>query len=138
MKGWMNVDADALAESFCLKMESGSEKAITEGALVEAVEVSLLIDGKRIPSHYAHKTQSYVQGKKHRKYLQEKHEWDDETWTRCSLDLPALKSAFLTLDPIKCISCSKRIHGWLNTGNRSRRYHRRQRKHTVAQDARHL
>jgi len=114
MKGRMNVDADALAETFRLKMESGAEKTVTEGALVEAIEVALLINGKRIPSHYAHKIQSCVQGKKHRKYLQEKHEWNDETWN--SLDLQALKSAFLTLDPLKRISCSKRIHGWLNTG----------------------
>jgi len=74
----MNIDADALAKSFCLKMESGAEKTVTEGALVEAIEVSLLIDGKCLPSHYAHKIWSYVQRKKHRKYLQEKHEWNDK------------------------------------------------------------
>jgi len=74
----------------------------------------LLIDGKCIPSHYAHKIHSYVQGKKHRQYLQKQHDWDDKTWK--NLDLLALKSAFLMLDPIKRISCSKRIHGWLNTG----------------------
>jgi len=56
MKGRMNVDANALAESFRLKMESGAEKTVTEGALVEAIEVALLINGKRITSHYAHKT----------------------------------------------------------------------------------
>ena len=32
------------------------------------------------------------------------------------MDFSALKSAFLTLDPLKQISCSKRIHGCLNTG----------------------
>jgi len=63
---------------------------------------------------YAHKICSHVQQKKHRKYLQKRHKWDDKTWN--SIDLLALKSAFLSLDPIKCVSCSKQIHGWLNTG----------------------
>ena len=48
------------------------------------------------------------------KLLQEKHEWSDAVWK--SLDLNSLKIAFLTLDPVKCISCSKRIHGWINMG----------------------
>jgi len=114
MKGCMNVDADAMAESFQQKMESGTEWPIKEGAMVKAVAVSLLINGKHIPSHYAHKICSYVQGENHRQYLQKRHDWDDKTWK--SLDLLALKSAFLMLDPIKHISCSKRLHSWLNTG----------------------
>jgi len=40
--------------------------------------------------------------------------WDDETWN--SIDVQALKSAFLFLDPIKHDSCFKLIHGWLNKG----------------------
>jgi len=60
-KGRMNVDAYALAESFWLKMESGQVKPITEGGLVDAVEVTLTIEGRRVPSHYAHKIHSHVQ-----------------------------------------------------------------------------
>jgi len=50
-KGCMNVDADALADIFRLKMESGQVKPITEGGLVDAVEVTLTIEGRRVPSH---------------------------------------------------------------------------------------
>jgi len=72
----MNVDTDALAKSFHFKMESGQEQPITKGALLMVVEISLLIEGKCIPSHYAHKIHSYIQGMKHQQYLQQQHEWD--------------------------------------------------------------
>jgi len=40
------------AESFWLKMESRQEKHIApKGVLVEAVKVTLLVDGKCVPSH---------------------------------------------------------------------------------------
>jgi len=67
-------------------------------------------------SHHTMPTRSghMLKGKKHQKYLKNSHKWDDEPWI--SIDLQALKSAFLTLHLIKQVSCSKRIHGWLNTG----------------------
>jgi hypothetical protein len=66
-----------------------------------------------------HKLRVHVQGKKHRKYLQQKHEWSDDEWN--SVDWKGLKDAFLGLDPMKRISCSKWIHGWLNTGDQKAR-----------------
>jgi len=51
MKGHMNVDADALAKSFCLTMESGQDKQpTTKRDLVMAVEVSLLIEAWQMHS----------------------------------------------------------------------------------------
>ena len=112
--GRLNVDADSLAEKFRLRMEEGLDAPIKEGALIPSVAVSLSVDGVRIHSHYSHKIRVHIQGKKHQKLLQEKHEWSDAVWK--SLDLNSLKIAFLTLDPVKRISCSKRIHGWINMG----------------------
>jgi len=100
-------------------MECGQEQTITKGTLEMAVEVPLSIEGKCIPSHYAHTIHSYIQRKKHWQYLQQQHEWDDATWS--SLDLLALKGIYLMLNPIKRISCSKWIHGWLNTGKQKSR-----------------
>jgi ribonuclease HI len=114
MAGRMNVDADSLAESFRSSMTEEPFLPIRQGLENPLTAVTLLIDGVRISSHYSHSIRSSIQKKKHRSYLQEKHEWSDTVWH--ALDLDALKSAFLTLDPIKRISCSKRIHGWLNTG----------------------
>ena len=91
------------------------------GALIPSVAVSLSVDGIWIHSHYSHKIRVHIQGKKHQKLLQEKHEWSDAMWK--SLDLNSLKIAFLTLDPVKHISCSKRIHGWINTGEQNPRFH---------------
>jgi len=112
--GRLNVDADRLAEAFRLRMEEGLEVPIKEGTLISSTEVTLSVNGIRINSHYSHKIRVHIQGKKHRKLLQKKHEWSDTVWK--SLDFKSLKNAFLTLDPIKRISCSKRIHGWINTG----------------------
>jgi hypothetical protein len=114
MAGRMNVDADSLAESFRLRMTEDTFLPIRQGLENPLTAVTLLIDGVRISSHYSHLIRSTIQKKKHRSYLQEKHNWSDTVWH--AIDLDALKSAFLTLDPIKRISCSKRIHGWLNTG----------------------
>jgi hypothetical protein len=114
MAGRMNVDADSLAESFRSRMTEDTFLPIRQGLENHLTAVTLMIDGVRISSHYSHTIRSTIQKKKHRSYLQEKHKWSDTVWQ--AIDLDALKSAFLTLDPIKRISCSKRIHGWHNTG----------------------
>ena len=114
MAGRMNVDADSLAESFRCRMTEDTFRPIRQGLENPLTAVTLLIDGVRISSHYSHSIRSTIQKKKHRSYLQEKHKWSDTDWQ--AIDLAALKSAFLTLEPMKRISCSKRIHGWLNTG----------------------
>ena len=119
LPGRMNVDADYLAERFRKLMEEGKELPIQEGSHLAEAGVSISVDGTRINSHYMHKLRVHVQGKKHRKYLQQKHEWSDDEWN--SIDWKGLKDAFLGLDPMKRISCSKRIHGWLNTGDQKAR-----------------
>jgi hypothetical protein len=50
-----------------------------------------------------------------RAYLQDRHDWDNDTWN--SIDWKeGLKSGFLLLGPLKRIKTSKSMHGWLNTG----------------------
>jgi hypothetical protein len=112
--GRMNIDADSLAKHFRQHMANGQFQPIQQGLNNPLTAVTLKIDGLCIPSHFSHRLRSTIQRVKHRQYLQEKHRWPDTVWE--TLDFSALKSAFLTLDPIKRISCSKRIHGWLNTG----------------------
>jgi hypothetical protein len=95
-------------------MMDGIVQPLQQGLQSSLTAVTLSIDGIRIPSHYSHQIRSTIQKRKHHQYLQDKHGWTDAVWN--TIDFLALKSAFLTLDPIKRVSCSKRIHGWLNTG----------------------
>jgi hypothetical protein len=143
MPGRMNVDVDSLANRFRLQMAKGLFPPIPQGLHNPLTAVTLLIDGIRIPSHYSHRIRTSIQGKKHRQYLQDKHDWSDTIWK--SLDLVALKSAFLTLDPLKRISCSKSIHGWLNTGSQKQHIspqatdaHKCPRCHTVPETQQHI
>jgi len=55
-----------------------------------------------------------MQGKKHKKHLQKKFKWSEKEWN--SLDWANIKTAFLLIEPIKQIQCSKQMHGWLNVG----------------------
>jgi hypothetical protein len=112
--GRMNIDADSLAEHFWHQMANGIIPPLPQGLNNPLTAITLMIHGVCIPSHYSHRIRSTIQKAKHRQYLQDKHDWSDDVWT--TVDFGALKSAFLTLDPIKRVSCSKRLHGWLNTG----------------------
>ena len=73
----MNVDADILAKQFWQHLEQDQEKLIREGVPIPSTQVALIIDGKQIMSHYVHKIWAFIQGKKHQKYLQEKHKQVD-------------------------------------------------------------
>ena len=117
--GRMNCDADELATKFRLRMEDGEVEPIQEGYRVEEADVTISIGGMRIQGHYSHKIRSSIQGAKQRDYLQKKHEWSDEVWD--SIDRGALKGAYLSLGPMKRLQCSKRIHGWLNTGRQKKK-----------------
>ena len=112
--GRMNIDADHLAERFRRRMAAGEFSPLPHGLNNPLTAVTLKIHGICIHSHFSHRLRSTIQKVKHRQYLQDRHRWSNEVWD--TMDFSALKSAFLTLDPLKRISCSKRIHGWLNTG----------------------
>jgi hypothetical protein len=77
------------------------------------MEVGITVNGMKVTSHILHQIWLHIQGSKHRKYLQVKHEWDNATWN--SIDWKGLKSGFLSLGPLKRVKTSKSIHGWLNT-----------------------
>jgi hypothetical protein len=113
--GWMNCDADWIANNFCLQMESGEVRPIQEGFFESSANVGLIVNGVRITSHYLHKMLLHTQGSKQQKYLQDKHGWPDKAWN--SIDWKELKGAFLSLGPLKRIKTSKSIHGWPNTGH---------------------
>jgi hypothetical protein len=111
----MNVDADSLAKRFRHNMATGIHPPLTHSLTNPLTAVTLKINGICVSSHYSHRIRSTIQHAKHRQYLQERHTWSNTTWG--TMDFCALKSAFLTLDPIKRVSCSKSLHGWLNTGS---------------------
>jgi hypothetical protein len=113
--GRLNCDADGLAEKFRALMDMGDVKMVKEGFFSNSIGVGIKVGGVRITSHVLHKIRLNIQGRKHQKYLQDKHDWDTQTWN--SIDKKALKSSFLSLGPLKWIKTSKSIHhGWLNTG----------------------
>jgi len=87
----MNVDADALAESFCHRMEAGFDPPKKDSWLVPLVDVSVLVKGCRLTSHYSHKIRVHIQGKKHQHHLQKKFEWSNRDWN--SLDWSNIKAA---------------------------------------------
>ena len=97
--GRMNMEADEIAKAFWIKMQEGGGSWKKEGVWCPSTKVSLLIEGSQIQAHYAYWIRSHVQGKKHRNYLQNCHDWDNETWD--SINFLALKSAFLTLGPLQ-------------------------------------
>jgi hypothetical protein len=63
------------------------------------MEVGIYVDGVKVTSHILHQIWLKIQGAKHRKYLQEKYDWDDVTWD--SIDWKGIKSGFLSLGPFK-------------------------------------
>jgi hypothetical protein len=111
--GRMNCDADKMAEKFRKLMDDGDVKALKEGFFTDLMEVGITVNGVKATSHILHQIRLHIQGSKHRKYLQVKHEWDNATWN--SIDWKGLKSGFLSLGPLKQVKTSKSIHGWLNT-----------------------
>jgi hypothetical protein len=113
--GRMNCNANKMAEKFRKLMDDGDVKALKEGFFTDSMEVGITVKGVKVTSHILHQIRLHIQGSKHRKYLQEKHEWDNATWN--SIDWKGLKSGFLSLGPLKRVKTSKSTHGWLNTGS---------------------
>jgi hypothetical protein len=94
--GRMNCDADKLAEKFQKLMDKGTVKALKEGFFIDSMEVGISVDGVKVTSHILHQIRLKIQGAKHRKYLQEKYDWDHVTWD--SIDWKGIKSGFLSLE----------------------------------------
>jgi hypothetical protein len=113
--GQMNCDANKMAKKFRNLMDDGDVKALKEGFFTNSMEVGITVKGVKVISHILHQIRLHIQGSKHRKYLQDKHEWDNATWN--SIDWKGLKSGFLSLRPLKRVKTSKSMHGWLNTGS---------------------
>jgi hypothetical protein len=99
LRGRMNCDADKMAEKFWKLMDDGDVKALKEGFFTDLMEVGITVNGVKVTSHILHQIQLHIQGSKHQKYLQVKHEWDNATWN--SIDWKGLKSGFLSLGPVK-------------------------------------
>jgi hypothetical protein len=62
--GQTNCDADQIANNFCLQMESGEVRPIQEGLFESSANVSLIVNGVCITSHYLHKMCLHIQGSK--------------------------------------------------------------------------
>jgi hypothetical protein len=105
----MNCDANKMAEKFRKLMDDGDARPLREGFFMDLMEVGITVNGMRVTSHIPHQIRMHIQGSKHCKYLQDKHEWNSINWK-------GLKSGFLSLGPLKCIKTLKSMHGWLNTG----------------------
>jgi hypothetical protein len=88
-----------MAEKFRKLMDDGDAKALKEGFFTNSMEVGITVKGVKVTSHILHKIRLHIQGSKHHKYLQDKHEWDNATWN--SINLKGLKSGFLSLGPLK-------------------------------------
>jgi hypothetical protein len=113
--GWLSCDAGKLAEKFWVLMDNGDVRALKEWFFTDSMEVGIEVDAIKVTSRLLHQIWMHIQGSKHRKYLQDKHEWDyDAMWN--SIDWKGLKSGCLSLGPLKRIKTSKSMHGWLNTG----------------------
>jgi hypothetical protein len=81
-------------------MDDGDVKALKEGFFTDLMEVGITVKGVKVTSHIIlHQIRLHIQGSKHRKYLQDKHKWDNATWN--SIDWKGLKSGFLSLRPLK-------------------------------------
>lgn len=88
----MSCDADGLATSFRMRMESGKVKPVKEGLSEPTVNASLLIKGAHVNSHCVHKIWSRAQGSKQCEHLQGKRAWSNKGWG--SIDWQELKRAF--------------------------------------------
>jgi hypothetical protein len=75
--GRMNCDADKMAEKFRKLMDDGDVKSLKEGFFIDSMEVGITVKGVKVTSHITHQIWLHIQGSKHQKYLQKKHEWDD-------------------------------------------------------------
>jgi len=80
-------------------MDDGDVKSLKEGFFTDSMEVGIKVDGVKVTSHLVHQIQMHIQGSKHRKYLQDKLNWDDAMWN--SIDWKGLKSGYLSLGPLK-------------------------------------
>lgn len=86
--------------SFRLWIDAGEVKTITEGLFIMWAAMVASVDGEKITSHAAHKAQSCAQGRKHHKFLHDKHEWSNKAQSS-AVDWEGLKPGFLPLGPLK-------------------------------------
>jgi hypothetical protein len=94
-------------------MDTWVMRALKEGLFTDSMEVGIMVNGTSIMSHLVHQIWMHMQGSKHWAYLQDKNDWDNDTWN--SIDWKGIKSGYPFLGPLKWIKMSKSMHGWLNT-----------------------
>jgi hypothetical protein len=106
--GHLNCNADNMAEKFQKLMDSGDVKALKEGFFMDSMEVGIKVNGVKVMVYILHKIRMHIQGSKHHKYLQDKHDWNNATWQ--SINWKGMKSGYLSLGPLKQIKTLKSIH----------------------------
>jgi hypothetical protein len=97
-----------MAEKFQKLMDSGDVKALKEGFFMDSMEVGIKVNGVKVMVYILHKIRMHIQGSKHHKYLQDKHDWNNATWQ--SINWKGMKSGYLSLGPLKQIKTLKSIH----------------------------
>jgi hypothetical protein len=97
--GRMSCDAHRLAEKFRTLMDDGDVKPLQEGFIIDSMEVGISVDEVKVTSHLLHQIHLKIQGSKHRKYLQDKNDWNEATWN--SIEWKGLKSGFLSHGSLK-------------------------------------
>jgi hypothetical protein len=71
-------------------MDDGDVKPLKEGFFNNLMKVGISVDEVKVASHLLHQIRLKIQGSKHRKYLQDKHGWENTVWN--SLDWQGIKS----------------------------------------------
>ena len=111
----MNIEADALAGEY-LKQNSGIPLRNT--LHFDSIGVNALSSGVRVTAKHKASIRAHVSGREMRRYLQEKHNWDEEMW-EC-IDWEALEQSMRsTKDELKT-GITKFLHWWWNVVERKR------------------
>jgi hypothetical protein len=81
----------------CIDM--GEVKAIKESFFIKQMATCISIDSRKMTLHVTNSICSYIQGRKHHKYLQDRHNWSQKILK--SIDWKGLKSGYLLPGPLK-------------------------------------
>ena len=120
----LNQRADALAEEY-RENNQGTKHMNSQprAAPVPGQKVQLIVNGFAITKSHARWIRYQITGYDQRKYLQDKHEWRNETWE--SIDWYGFGKAIKAQAPTMRRRITKFIHGWWNTGTQRRKINKR-------------
>jgi hypothetical protein len=119
----MNMRPDELAEEYRANNQGPTRSAALSKSNTEPIPgqcIQLIVNGFAVTQSHAKWIRYQITGYVMRKYLQERHDWDDPTWD--TIDWHGFEKAIRSRPPTMQRRISKFVNGcWWNVGKQRRR-----------------